>query len=42
VAEPESRIAQIYRDIARRVAGRLALQRKDFSAKFPNIVVQQT
>lgn len=42
VAEPDSRIALIYRDIARRVAGRLSLQRKDFSAKFPNIVVQQT
>ena len=42
IAEPESRIALIYRDIARRVAGRLALQRKDFSAKFPTIVIQNT
>lgn len=42
VAEPESRIAQIYRDIARRVAARLAIQKKDFSAKFPNIVIQKT
>ena len=42
VAEPESRIAQIYREIARRVAAKLSLQRKDLSAKFPNIVIQNT
>ncbi len=42
VAEPESRIAQMYRDIARRVAAKLSLQKKDFSAKFPNIVIQNT
>jgi ATP-binding protein involved in chromosome partitioning len=42
IAEPESRIAQLYREIARRVAARLAMQRKDFSAKFPTIVIQNT
>ncbi len=42
VADPECRIAQIYRNIARRVAAKLALQKKDFSAKFPNIVIQNT
>ncbi len=42
VADPDCRIAQIYRDIARRVAAKLALQKKDFSAKFPNIVIQNT
>ena len=42
VAEPESRIAHMYRDIARRVAAKLSLQKKDFSAKFPNIVIQNT
>ena len=42
VAEPESRIAQLYRDIARRVAAKLSLQKKDHSAKFPNIVIQNT
>ncbi len=41
-AEPDCRIAQIYRDIARRVAAKLSLQKKDFSAKFPNIVIQNT
>jgi ATP-binding protein involved in chromosome partitioning len=42
IAEPESHIAQLYREIARRVAGRLAMQKKDFSAKFPTIVIQNT
>jgi ATP-binding protein involved in chromosome partitioning len=42
VAEPESRIAQIYRDIARRVAAKLSLQRRDYAGKFPNIVIQNT
>ena len=42
VADPDGRIAQIYRDIARRVAAKLALRRKDHSAKFPNIVIQNT
>lgn len=41
-AEPDSRIALLYREIARRVAAKLSLQKKDFSAKFPNIVIQQT
>ena len=39
-ADPDSRIAQIYRDIARRVAAKLALQAKDYSASFPKIVIQ--
>jgi len=42
IAEPESNIAQQYREIARRVAARLAVQKKDFSAKFPTIVIQNT
>jgi ATP-binding protein involved in chromosome partitioning len=41
-AEPEGRLAKIYRDIARRVAGKLAKQKKDYSAKFPGIVIQST
>jgi len=40
VAEPESRIAQIYREIARRTAAKLSLQGKNHSAKFPQIVIQ--
>ncbi len=42
VAEPESRIAEIYRGIARRVAVKVAEKAKDMSAKFPSIVVQNT
>ncbi len=42
VADPEGRVAQIYREIARRVAARLSLMKKDFSASFPNIVIQNT
>ncbi len=40
--EPEGRIAQIYRDIARRTAAKLSLKGKEFSAKFPNIVIQNS
>jgi len=40
VADPESRISQIYREIARRTAAKLSLQAKDYAAKFPRIVIQ--
>jgi len=40
--EPEGRIAQIYREIARRTAAKLSLKGKEFSAKFPNIVIQNS
>ncbi len=40
VAEPDSRIAQIYREIARRTAAKLSLQGKNYAAKFPQIVIQ--
>ena len=42
VADPDGRLSQIYRDIARRVTGKLSKQKKDFSAKFPGIVIQNT
>ena len=42
VSEPDSRIAGIYKEIARKTAARLALKAKDFSHRFPNIVVQNT
>jgi len=42
VADPESRAAEIYRNIARRVAVKVAELAKDMSSKFPNIVVQNT
>ncbi len=40
VADPEGRIAEVYRDIARRTAAKLAAQAKDYKAKFPKIVIQ--
>ena len=42
VAEPDSRISQIYREIARRVAAKISLKKKDFTGAFPNIVIQNT
>jgi ATP-binding protein involved in chromosome partitioning len=42
VADPESRISQIYREIARRTAAKLSLQAKSYAAKFPKIVIQQS
>ncbi|HID98761.1 MAG TPA: iron-sulfur cluster carrier protein ApbC [Thiotrichaceae bacterium] len=39
VAEPEGRIAQLYREIARRIAAKLSLQAKDYTTKFPTIKV---
>ncbi|HHJ14070.1 MAG TPA: iron-sulfur cluster carrier protein ApbC [Gammaproteobacteria bacterium] len=40
VAEPEGRIAQIYREIARRTAAKLSQKSKDYAAKFPQIVIE--
>ena len=42
VADPDGRIAQIYRDIARRVAAKLSQKAKDYSAAFPKIVIQNS
>ena len=40
VAEPDGAVAAIYKDIARKVAVKVAEQAKDMSAKFPTIVVK--
>ena len=40
VAEPESRPAMVYREIARKAAAKLARQAKSYASKFPNIVIQ--
>ncbi len=42
VADPEGAIAQAYCEIARKVAAKLAKKAKDFSHKFPNIVIQNS
>lgn len=39
VAEPDSKPAQIYKDVARKMAARLALKAKDYSARFPTITI---
>lgn len=40
VAEPDAAPARAYRQTARRMAARLAMQGKDYSARFPKIVVE--
>jgi ATP-binding protein involved in chromosome partitioning len=40
VTDPEGEIAMAYRAIARRVAARLAIQGKDYSSAFPEIVIK--
>ena len=42
VADPDGRTAEIYRQIARRVAVKIAEKQQDHSAAFPKIVVQNT
>jgi len=39
IADPTSRIAQIYGEIARRVSAKLSLQGRDYSTKFPSIKI---
>lgn len=41
-ADPNSLVAQVYKDIARKAAAKLAIRARDFSNKFPNIVIQNT
>ena len=42
VADPDGRIAAIYKQIARKVAVRIAERSKDMTHKFPNIVIKNT
>ncbi len=42
VSDPDGRVAEIYRQIARRVAVKIAEKQQDHSAAFPKIVVQNT
>jgi ATP-binding protein involved in chromosome partitioning len=42
VAEPDEAPARAYRQTARKMAARLAMQGRDYSSKFPNIVVENT
>jgi len=42
VADPDGRPAQIYKAIARKMAAKLAMRTKDYSGRFPSIVIQNT
>ena len=42
VSDPDGRLAGIYREIARKVAVRVAEKAKDMTHKFPNIVIKNT
>jgi ATP-binding protein involved in chromosome partitioning len=42
VSDPDGRVSQTYKQIARRCAVRIAESQKDMTSKFPNIVVQNT
>jgi ATP-binding protein involved in chromosome partitioning len=42
VAEPSGKTSEIYKEIARKATANLALKTKDFSTRFPNIVIQNT
>lgn len=41
VSDPDGQIAGLYKDVARRVAVKIAQRAKDFSAKFPTITVSK-
>ena len=40
VADPDGKVAQIYKEIARKVAVKVAEKAKDMSSKFPSIVIK--
>jgi ATP-binding protein involved in chromosome partitioning len=40
VADPDGPVAMIYKDIARKIAVKVAEKAKDMSSKFPSIVIK--
>jgi len=40
--DPGSRAARIFHDLGRKIAAKLSLRAKDYSARFPKIVIQNT
>jgi ATP-binding protein involved in chromosome partitioning len=40
VADPDGAIADIYRQVARRVGGKLAVRKRNYSDVFPSIVIE--
>jgi ATP-binding protein involved in chromosome partitioning len=41
VADPDGEIANVYKNVARQVAIKIAAKGKDFSAKFPKISISK-
>ncbi|MBD3609005.1 MAG: iron-sulfur cluster carrier protein ApbC [Gammaproteobacteria bacterium] len=41
-SDPEGQVAGIYREVARRMAAKLSKRQKEYSHKFPNIVIQNS
>ncbi len=41
VSDPDSAVSDIYKTIARKASAKLSNRKKDYSAAFPNIVIQQ-
>ena len=42
VSDPEGRASELYKEIARKTAAKLALTTKDYSSRFPSITIQNT
>ena len=42
VSDPEGRTSELYKEIARKTAAKLALTTKDYSSRFPSITIQNT
>ena len=42
IADPDGQISDMYREISRKMSARLAEKSKDYTSKFPNIVIQNT
>lgn len=42
VSDPDGKISSMYHDISRKMSAKLAEKSKDYSSKFPNIVIQNT
>ncbi len=42
IADPDGQISDMYREISRKMSSKLAEKSKDYTSKFPNIVIQNT
>ena len=41
VSDPDSEVAALYKDVARKVAVAISAKNKDFSSKFPSITISK-